>query len=398
MSQDRKKRGNVPNLRFPGFTGKWNEMKLGEIGEVKMCRRIFNNETSPIGEIPFFKIGSFGKEADAFVSKELYLEYRKKFSFPKKGDILISAAGTIGRTVVYKGDDAYFQDSNIVWIDNDNTNISNEFLYYILQIVKYNTEGGTIQRLYNNILKSTKFSAPTISEQKKISDFLSLIDQRIEAQNKIIEELNVLKATIAKKIFSQELRFKEFTNEWSSESLGRVCDFHKGSPLSKNDIVKNGSLKCIHYGELFTIYKAVITDVVSRTNNDGFKSNFGDILMPSSDVTPLGLATASAILKDDVVLGGDINILRPKVNINSIFLSYILNSDKKKIIKLVTGTTVKHIYNKDLQQLKFYFPSLEEQIKTANFLLSIDEKLEIEKQLLKQLENQKKYLLLNLFV
>src|SRR5690606_30868782 len=109
--------------------------------------------------------------------------------------------------------DAYFQDSNIVWIDNDNKNITNEFLYYILQIVKYNTEGGTIQRLYNNILKSTKFSSPSIQEQEKISSFLSLLDERIQTQNKIIEELKLLKNTISKKLFSRQLRFKNENNE-----------------------------------------------------------------------------------------------------------------------------------------------------------------------------------------
>ena len=76
--------GKMPRLRFPEFQGKWDERTLGEIGDVKMCRRIFNEETSPIGEIPFYKIGSFGKDADAYISKELYLDYKERFPFPKK--------------------------------------------------------------------------------------------------------------------------------------------------------------------------------------------------------------------------------------------------------------------------------------------------------------------------
>lgn len=179
----------------------WKNMTLGDIGEVKMCRRIFNDETSTTGEIPFFKIGSFGKEADAFISKKLYIDYRKKFSFPKKGDILISAAGTIGRTVVYKGEEAYYQDSNIVWIDNNETKVNNEFLYYILQIVKYNTEGGTIQRLYNNILKSTKFSCPSLPEQTKIADFLSGIDQKIQTEKAILTQLEKQKKYLLQQMF-----------------------------------------------------------------------------------------------------------------------------------------------------------------------------------------------------
>lgn len=79
-----------------------------------MCKRIMKHQTSDIGEVPFFKIGTFGKEADAFISYELYDEYKNKYSFPRKGEILISASGTIGRTVIYDGQDAYFQDSNII--------------------------------------------------------------------------------------------------------------------------------------------------------------------------------------------------------------------------------------------------------------------------------------------
>src|SRR3989338_724216 len=146
----------------------WDAKKLGDLGEIKMCRRIFSHETKEVGIIPFYKIGTFGKEADAYISQDLYDNYRHRFSFPKKGDVLISAAGTIGRTIVYDGIPAYFQDSNIVLIDNNEELISNGYLYYVFQIVKYNTEGGTIQRLYNNILNDTRFICPTKAEQNTI--------------------------------------------------------------------------------------------------------------------------------------------------------------------------------------------------------------------------------------
>ncbi len=121
--------------------------------------------------------------------------------------------------------------------------------------------------------------------------------------------------------------------------------------------------------------------------------------MPSSDVTPSGLATASTILKDGVILGGDINILRPKNKINSSYMSYYLNFAKKEIIRLVTGTTIKHIYNKDLKQLKFKVSqSLEEQQKIAETLSAIDRKIELEIKLLTQLNQQKQYFLQNLFI
>ncbi len=149
---------------------------LSEIGKVSMCKRIFKNQTSATGDIPFYKIGTFGKEPDAFISQEIFDEYRKKYSFPKKGDVLISASGTIGRMVIYDGKPAYFQDSNIIWIDNDESKVLNKFLYYLYAIVKWQTEGGTIKRLYNDNLKKIKIPVPSLDEQKRVVSVLDKFD------------------------------------------------------------------------------------------------------------------------------------------------------------------------------------------------------------------------------
>ncbi len=151
-------------------------IRLGEIGKICMCKRIMKNETNSTGGIPFYKIGTFGKEPDAYISEELYEKYRNKFSYPKKGDILISASGTIGRTVVFDGKPSYFQDSNIVWIDNDEKLVTNKFLRHVYQITKWKTEGGTIKRLYNEILASAEIPLPPLSEQKRIANMLDRFD------------------------------------------------------------------------------------------------------------------------------------------------------------------------------------------------------------------------------
>ena len=155
---------------------------LGEIGEVSTCKRIFKNQTYQHGEIPFYKIGTFGKIADSFISKELYLEYKSKYSFPKKGTILISASGSIGRTVVYNGEDAYFQDSNIVWIDNDESVVLNTYLKLFYSITKWVVDdGGVISRLYNRNLKATIIPVPPMHRQQQIvsqlDTFTTLIDK-----------------------------------------------------------------------------------------------------------------------------------------------------------------------------------------------------------------------------
>lgn len=117
--------------------------KLGEVGEVRMCKRILKHQTTEIGDIPFYKIGTFGKEANAYISQELFNEYKSKYSYPKIGEILISASGTIGRTVIFDGQDAYFQDSNIVWIENNQSTVLNKYLFHFYKIAKWHTaEGG----------------------------------------------------------------------------------------------------------------------------------------------------------------------------------------------------------------------------------------------------------------
>ena len=144
-----------------------------------MCKRIFKNETSDTGEIPFYKIGTFGGIPDAFISRELFEDYKNKFSYPNKGDILLSASGTIGRIVEYNGEDAYFQDSNIVWLSHDK-NISNKFLKAIYPIIKWDgIEGSTIKRLYNDNFLKTKFMLPSIAEQKKLGEYFEELDHLI---------------------------------------------------------------------------------------------------------------------------------------------------------------------------------------------------------------------------
>ncbi|MDM1045139.1 restriction endonuclease subunit S [Myroides sp. R163-1] len=389
-------------MRFPEFTEEWETKKLGEIGDVKMCRRIFNDETEPMGDIPFFKIGSFGKEADAFISKELYLDYRKRFSFPKKGDILISAAGTIGRTVVYDGNDAYFQDSNIVWIDNDNKNITNEFLYYILQIVKYNTEGGTIQRLYNNVLKSTKFSSPSIQEQEKISTFLSLVDKRIQTQNKIIEELKLLKITISKKLFSRQLRFKNGNNEnyidWNTKKLGEVTTLvnKRNKNNEKLPVYSiNNKLGFVPQSEQFEgvdsedrgydikLYKII--------NKNTFAYNPARI-----NVGSIGYSENL----ENIIISSLYVCFKTDNTVNDNFLYQYLKTDffNREVLRNVEGGVRDYLFYDNFARIKFDLPCIEEQKKIADYLSSIDSKIDIESQLLHKFEKQKRYLLANLFI
>lgn len=152
---------------------------LKDVGPIRMCKRILKRQTSQQGDVPFYKIKTFGGTADAYISRNLYEEYKEKYSFPKPGSVLISAAGTIGRAVPYDGRDAYFQDSNIVWIENDETVALNRYLFYYYKIADWKTDGGTIKRLYNDRILNTAIPVPPLSEQHRIVDYLDKFDALI---------------------------------------------------------------------------------------------------------------------------------------------------------------------------------------------------------------------------
>lgn len=177
-----------------------------------MCKRIFKEQTSDEGEVPFYKIGTFGGEPDAFISRKLFDEYKTKYPYPHKGDILISASGSIGRTIEFTGKDEYFQDSNIVWLKHENE-IDNNFLKVLYSIVEWSCEGSTIKRLYNDNFLKTEFMLPQIDEQIKLGDYFANLDNLITLH--------------------QRKSFLYFSriNDWEQRKLNEVAEFNPKSEL-----------------------------------------------------------------------------------------------------------------------------------------------------------------------
>ena len=195
-----------------------------------------------------------------------------------------------------------------------------------------------------------------------------------------------------------QLRFPEFTDEWQVKRLGDIVRFGRGGALSKDELDDVGKYSAIHYGQLFTEYNEIISKVVSKTNvNTGKTSEVGDILMPTSDVTPQGLARASVINENGVMLGGDINVLKPNSFMSSSFMSYMINSQKKKIMRLVSGTTVRHVYASEVSKALYRFPSKPEQEKIADFLTAVDERIAVGEKKLELLETYKRGVMQKIF-
>lgn len=271
----------------------WKLKTLGDVGDVQMCKRIFSYQTSKRGDVPFFKIGTFGKEPDAFIDWNLYQEFRKKYSFPKKGYLLISASGTIGRTVEYLGEDAYYQDSNIIWIDNDEKLISNKYLNYTLKVIKYNTEGSTIKRLYNSIIKSSKFVIPpTLTEQKAIATALSDVDALITSLEQTITKKKAIKQGAMQQLLTPPhkggKRLPGFEGEWERVEVDKVITVARGgSPRPIQDFMTTASdgVNWIKIGDTSKLSKYITSTkekIIPEGEQFSRSVNVGDFLLSNS--------------------------------------------------------------------------------------------------------------------
>lgn len=341
--------------------------KLGEIGDVCMCKRIMKNETSKEGEIPFYKIGTFGKKADAYISKALFEDYRSRFSYPKQGDILISAAGTIGRSVIFNGENAYFQDSNIVWINNNESIVSNRFLFYIYQVVDWKTDGGTIKRLYNYNLKNTEIPIPPLSEQNRIVGILDTFTESIEnLKNQITERKKQYEH------YRDQLLDIEGKPGVEMKAMGEIGSFIRGSGIQKSDFVEKG-FPCIHYGQVHTKYGLSATSTISFINESLFKkckkAVKGDIVIATTSEDAEGVAKPVAWLgNEEVAISGDAYIFHH--NQNGKFMAHQFVSHRFMLfkIKYSTGTKVVRISGDSMAKFIVPLPSLSEQQRIVSIL------------------------------
>lgn len=401
------KKQNVPALRFQGFSGEWKRKTLGDFGNVAMNRRIFKEQTSETGEIPFYKIGTFGKEPDAYISRQLFEEYKAKYPYPDVGDILLSAAGSIGKTVEYTGKDEYFQDSNIVWLKHDER-LDNPFLKYFYSKVKWGTlEGGTVKRLYNKILLETEIVLPEIIEQKKIGKFFASYDRMIAHQEGKIRKLQQFRQAMLTKLFPREgaaeseLRFRGFSGKWKSQKMKDLGSFLKGKLYSKKNIQTSG-VPLILYGRLYTQYELVIdeVDTFAVPYENSVWSIGGEVIVPASGETAEDIAIASVVKRKGILLGGDLNIIRPNDTVSSVFLALSISYGHihNELAKRAQGKSIVHIHNSDLVQLDIRLPSIEEQKAIGNFFYQLDRYISLQQKKLKRMQRLKAALLEKLFV
>lgn len=362
-------KGNVPNLRFPEFQGEWEKCKLGDLCNVLMCKRILASQTNTEEGVPFYKIGTIGNAPDAYISKELFDDYKTKYNYPHKGEVMITCAGTVGKCVIYDGKDAYYQDSNIVWIDNPSQCISNSFLYHLLAIVDWRKlNSTTIIRIYNDDLRNLKLSYPQIEEQQKISRLLSLLDERIATQNKIIDKLQSLIKGIGKQLFMDNQNWRTVKigellrigngKDYKHLSIGKIPVYGTGGQmLLVNDYLYDGESVCI--GRKGTIDTPMF-----------LKGKFWTV--------------------DTLFYTYDFKDVLPK------FCYYLFLQINWKLYN--EGTGVPSLSKSTIENIKVKIPSLEQQQKICSILDCYEHKTNNEEQILELYHSEKQYLLRQMFI
>lgn len=367
----------------------WEEMTLGDVGSVAMCKRVFKEQTCEVGDVPFFKIGTFGGVPDAYISQSLFDELKSKYAYPEVGTILLSASGTIGRQVEYKGEDAYYQDSNIVWLEHDDT-VLDGYLKQFYSVVKWQgLEGSTIKRLYNKTILDTPFYRPSLPEQRKIADLLSAVDDVIAAQEAEVAAWEKRKKGVMQKLFRQEVRFKADDGsdfpDWEEKTLGDICMYERQRSEGANFIGTENMLKD---------FGGVAFDN-SKADGSGTLYHPGDTLM--SNIRPYlkkaWLADRKGTCSTDVL------VFHP-TSVEPGYLYWLIASDAfvRYVMSAAKGSKMPRGDKKHIMEMPLLLPNKDEQRKIDDCLSSLNDVIIKAKNELAKWQELKKGLLQQMFV
>lgn len=395
----------VPKLKFKEFSGEWEEKELGEIAEFKQGYQIpFSEQIKELeeGYMRYLYIQDFFTDRNI-----LYVKKLDVMNLINKEDIVIANTGNTAGSF-YRGKEGIL--SNNMFVIKIIRKITSDFLFVFLSTDLYQNQlktffnlGGQPHLGHKNISK-IKIVFPSLPEQQKIADFLSVVDEKIEKLTKKKELLEGYKKGVMQKIFSQELRFKaDNGNDFPEWRKGKIKDFgyfYYGKGIPKTETFSFGTTPCVRYGELYSTYKEEIKEIKSFTNID--KENIvlsvgGELLVPRVGEKPLDFSKCSFLPFSGVGIGEMISVYNTKEN--GLYLSfYFNNSLKYEFAKLVEGGNVSNLYYSYVENVKIMIPSIEEQEKITNFLQSLTNKIELLNKELGQVQEFKKGLLQQMFV
>lgn len=349
---------------------KFITLKLKDIGPVRMCKRVLKSQTCPKGDVPFYKIKTFGGKPDAYISNDLFEKYRKIYHFPKIGSILISAAGTLGRVVRYNGEKAYFQDSNIVWIENDEKILLNDYLYYFYLTKPWQiTLGSTIPRLYNNDIENLTITFPkNIEQQKKVVAILKDLDMKIATNNAISKELESMAKTIydywflqfefpdkdgkpyksngGKMVWNDQLKQK-IPENWKVKNIFECADVQYGKPLSTKLFEEKGT-PVIRIRDINTLSNSAYTQ---ENIENKYLSKAGDLLIGMDGNFQMNFWPRNGECVNQRIVR-----IRKK-SFPLLLTKFQIEPYIKQKVSSIARSTVGHLKANDIQELKILLPA-----------------------------------------
>ena len=366
----------------------WRAIPLANIVQSKIVYGIVQAGSHDPDGIPYLKSSDIGGQIDCDSLQRTTLEIHRRYgrSTVVPGDIVISLRGNIGDTSVVPEE---LPEANLTQgtaLISVASEYDRDFIFFQLasfgvqRRIHSAAKGSTFVEITLKDLRKTELPFPNCrQEQCYIANILSTWDRAIETVEALIAGARAQKQALMQQLLSGKKRLPKFVRPWTDWSLGSIFQFKKGQGLSKGAITADGVRSCILYGELYTRYPEVIREVVSRTNsNDGVRSKPGDVLIPASTTTTgIDLANATAILEGDVLLSGDINILRAKDPKQSApFFAYLLTHIlKHKIASRAQGITIVHLYGAHLEPLMVSVPTVDEQHAIAQIIINADDEI-----------------------
>lgn len=414
---------NLPEFRFDNFNIALQKYSLSEITErVKSYSLSRDVETKEVTGYKYIHYGDIHRKIANIIEQKSEIPNIKPgdYELLKQGDIVVADASEdyqgIATPSIVDFKTTYKLVSGLHTIALRPIKSDPMYTYYLFNSQKFRKYGyrvGTGMKVFgislSNLMKFESYF-PSISEQHRIGIFLRKVDNTIVLQQQLLDDYKQLKKAMLQKMFPQKgesvprIRFAGFSDVWKEKKLDEMGAFLRGNNISKNDLINKGKQKCVLYGELFTIYKEVIYSVVSYTDKDIENPTIAyenDILFPTSTTADaLSLINPSSMKDDNVLIGGDISLFRPKENIiDSSFLSYAINGPlRNEISKYAVGTTIIHIYSSELKKVNLYIPSLSEQEKIGNFFKHLDETIEFYEKKIRTYQELKKAMLQKMFV
>ena len=334
-----------------------------------MCRRIFKEQTSETGDIPFYKIGTFGADPDAFISRELFEEYKSKYPYPQKGDILISASGSIGRAVEFAGNNEYFQDSNIVWLNHDER-LSNPFLKCFYSVVKWaGIEGSTIKRLYNDNILNTVICMPSVPEQKRIGLFFENLDNLITLHQRqpFLHSTPEISLTV-------QLIHPFYTSSWEQRKLGDIADIvGGGTPSTGNQSYWDGDIDWYAPAEIADQIYANSSQ--KKITGLGYENSSAKMLPPGTVLftSRAGIGKTAILTRKGCTNQGFQSIVPHRGELDSYFI-FSRTEELKRYGELVgAGSTFVEVSGKQMAVMELMMPpTMREQQTIGGFFQQLD--------------------------